>query len=46
MKKDSEFLKKHNLIDYSVFIIEIDRQKLLKTNNNTFNSLVYDVLNK
>ena len=28
IKSDSEFLRKHCLIDYSVFLLEVDRQKV------------------
>lgn len=44
LKSDSELLRKHQLIDYSVFLIEVDRQKRLKTGG--IGSLVYDALNK
>jgi hypothetical protein len=40
MEKDSMLLKKHGLIDYSVFLIQIDILKLIKGNDDA--SLVYD----
>ena len=33
--KDSLLLKKHDLIDYSVFLIEIDRSKFIKPGDAT-----------
>ena len=40
LKTDSEFLMGQGLIDYSVFLLEIDRNKLIVKNN--FSSIVYD----
>ena len=45
LKKDSTFLKDQGLIDYSVFLLEIDRQKLIREHDQ-FCTLVYDFLNK
>ena len=45
LKKDSTFLKDQGLIDYSVFLLEIDRQKLIRQHDQ-FSTLVYDFLKK
>jgi len=44
LKKDSQFLRDHGLIDYSVFLLVIDRSKRIGKKEKTFNSLVYDAL--
>ena len=48
LKSDSKFLQNHGLIDYSVLLIEIDRQKLLKKSDggNNLTQLVWDVKNR
>ena len=46
-EKDSEFLRKSGLIDYSVFLVEVDRSKMLSPKNkNSFKALVYNAKNK
>ena len=37
-------LRKHGLIDYSVFLIIVDRQKKVPIGGNDFNVLVYDAV--
>jgi len=46
LKEDSQLLKKHNLIDYSVFLLEIDRQKRIMPKNISFASMVFDATKK
>ena len=45
LAKDSELLRKHKLIDYNVFLVEVDRHRKLRTNyEKGVASLVYDAL--
>jgi hypothetical protein len=44
LESDSDLLKRHQLIDYSVFLIEVDRQKRL--NSGGIGALVYNALQK
>ena len=34
LRKDSELLRKHGLIDYSVFLVQVDRSKRLHSNKH------------
>ena len=44
IQKDSELLRKFELIDYSMFLVEVDRTKKLRSSNQQgLESLVYDV---
>lgn len=45
MARDSELLRKHGLIDYSIFLVEVDRHRKLRVNyEKGMASLVYDAL--
>ena len=45
ISKDTEILMKFGLIDYSLFLIEVDRRsKLVVDNEKGMSSLVYDSL--
>ena len=42
MENDTELLRKHQLIDYSLFLLEVDRQERLNKKDNMA-SVVFDV---
>ena len=47
LENDSILLKKHELIDYSVFLVEVERKKLIKeSSKKTMGSLIYDMMEK
>jgi hypothetical protein len=47
LMRDSIFLKEHCLIDYSVFLVEVDRQKMLSHDDQfDIKAMVYDALEK
>ena len=44
IRKDTELLRSRGLIDYSLFLVEVDRHSQLRTSQDTgISSLVYDV---
>ena len=44
--EDSLFLKNSGLIDYSVFVVEIDRNKIITGNKQNIQSLAYNAVTK
>ena len=42
MDTDSWFLRKHALIDYSVFLIQVDRNKIIQNIKNRMPELSFD----
>ena len=42
MDEDSKLLMKNELIDYSIFLLQVDRQKMIEDSNDEHPLLLFD----